>query len=845
MLAFRSISRYLRHIIFTYMSIQNFTRVLLCFSIFIILIPLWSSAQAPYKFNYQGIARDVTGNPMNNQSISIDLFILNDANASKAEFEEVHQLQTNEFGLYQLQIGNGTVRHGSMEQVKWEQGNKFIKVAIDPAGGEHFLPAGTTQLLSVPYAIYAERAGTSLETKKTRSGTMNYLSKFDASGSSSQEVNSQVYDNGTSIGIGTMFPFYGAKLHLLSNNSQNELLRLQNLDSLGIGRFTMFNDVDNKYATFTKYGSIYPGGYPGIETQYPFANMLAFGNNGGPFLLSTSGNIGMSLYKNNFSKLKININYETENVGIGGSAIPATQVHFNQSSIGDTVKLTNAYTGHTISDGFDIYNYNDTAYLMNRENASLQLGANNKVGLKVTNAGAVQIPGDLFILSGNPANGKVLTSDGSGQAAWVDWDTTNQMANWSTLGNSGLSPIQYLGTTDSQSLKFKVNNQLVGVFAVSGNLAFGKSALLNSTTGVDNIAIGREALKNNQTQSYNVAIGPTAMRDMTSGNSNVSVGAAATQAINLFNSISIGNAAGAYQQNLFNNVLIGNNTGVPKLSSGYSNTFLRNNVIIGDYALNSIGKAVPDSQVNDVAVGVYALANSNSSDNIGIGAYAGQNLQNNYNIAIGTEALHGGVTGTANLAIGWRALRIGTAIQSSISIGHNTNVATVSGTGNTTLGVAAAGNKISGDRNCFVGWHSGINNLTGNDNVFVGVHIGAYNQNTSNASTMVGSYSGYNLTSGTENTTLGFETLNNTTTGSDNIAIGFQAGKFMTSQSNVIAIGYKAGINNTQSNRVIIGYNELPRFPDAASAAAALPSSGPNGVYIYWNTTTNQIMVNP
>ncbi|HPI54891.1 MAG TPA: hypothetical protein PLU10_09370, partial [Chitinophagaceae bacterium] len=583
----------------------------------------------------------------------------------------------------------------------------------------------------------------------------------------------------------------------------------------------------------------------GIAAQYPYANLLAFGNNGGPFLLSTSGNIGMSLYKNNLSKLKININYENENVGIGGSALPSTQVHLNQNTEGDTMKLTNATTGHLNSDGFDIYNLNDTAYLMNRENASLQLGSNNKVGLKVTNAGAVQIPGDLYILSGNPSNGKVLTSDGAGQAAWVDWDTSNQMANWSTLGNSGLSPIQILGTTDSQSLKFKVNNQLVGVFAVNGNLALGKSALLNSTVGADNIAIGRDALKNNQTQSFNVAIGATTMRDMLSGNSNVAIGSAVPQAINLMNTISIGNAAGAYQQNLFNNVFIGNNTGVPKLSSGYSNTFLRNNVAIGDYAFNSIGKAVPDSQVNDVAVGVYALTNSSASDNIGIGAYAGQNLQNHFNIAIGTEALHGGVTGTANLAIGWRALRIGTAIQSSISLGYGSSAVTLSGTGNTTIGVAAAGNKISGDRNCFIGWHSGIHNTTGSDNVFVGVHIGGYNQNTSNASTMVGAYSGYNLTSGTENTTLGFETLNNTTTGSDNIAIGYQAGKFMTSQSNVIAIGYKAGINNTQSNRVIIGYNELPRFPDAASAAAALPSSGPNGVYVYWNTTTNQIMVNP
>ena len=68
-------------------------------------------------------------------------------------------MTTNEFGLYNLQIGNGTALKGEMKTVKWETGNKYIKVMIDPAGESEFVDAGTSQLLSVPYAIYADKVG--------------------------------------------------------------------------------------------------------------------------------------------------------------------------------------------------------------------------------------------------------------------------------------------------------------------------------------------------------------------------------------------------------------------------------------------------------------------------------------------------------------------------------------------------------------------------------------------------------------------------------------------------------------------------------------------------------------
>ncbi|QLH46007.1 MAG: hypothetical protein HWD58_10490 [Bacteroidota bacterium] len=83
------------------------------------------------KFNYQGIARDSKGNPMGKQTLGIKLSVLPTSDATTPEYEEVQTITTNEFGLYTLQIGNGQAVTGTMAEVKWETGNKYIRVSID------------------------------------------------------------------------------------------------------------------------------------------------------------------------------------------------------------------------------------------------------------------------------------------------------------------------------------------------------------------------------------------------------------------------------------------------------------------------------------------------------------------------------------------------------------------------------------------------------------------------------------------------------------------------------------------------------------------------------------------
>jgi hypothetical protein len=356
--------------------------------------PALLKAQVPQKFNYQGIARDTKGNPMGKQILGIKLSVLPTSDATTPEYEEVQTITTNEFGLYTLQIGNGTAVTGTMKEVKWETGNKYIKVAIDPQGGTNYADAGTTQLLSVPYAIYADKAGMAKETaggdragavstSAAGTGTVNFLTKFTAANTI---YNSQVFDNGTNIGIGTTTPAATAKIHINQNSaSVLEHMRMQNLSATGAGRFTLYSDGASNYSTFTKYGSTYAGGYAGITTLYPLANLLAFGNNGvaandglGRFLISTAGNAGISLFKGGTSKLKFHADFTTENVGIGGNAAPVSRVHLNNTDGSNMdLRLTNTASGQTASDGLVVSQTGTVSSVINRENDQLLLGANS------------------------------------------------------------------------------------------------------------------------------------------------------------------------------------------------------------------------------------------------------------------------------------------------------------------------------------------------------------------------------------------------------------------------------------------------------------------------------------
>ena len=118
-------------------------------------------AQSPEKMTYQAVVRDAGNNVLANQPVGMQISILQDSLNGNAVFKETHATTTNSVGLVNLEIGGGTIVSGSMTSIDWANGPYFIKTETDPSGGTNYTITGTSQLLSVPYALFAKTAGSS------------------------------------------------------------------------------------------------------------------------------------------------------------------------------------------------------------------------------------------------------------------------------------------------------------------------------------------------------------------------------------------------------------------------------------------------------------------------------------------------------------------------------------------------------------------------------------------------------------------------------------------------------------------------------------------------------------
>ena len=119
-------------------------------------------AQAPQSFSYQTVIRDASWQVLSNQNISLEISIIEDVANGTAIYTESHSATTNELGLVNLSIGDGGVMFGSWSNIDWGNHTYFIEVAVDVTGGTSYIVMGTTQLRSVPYALYAETSGSML-----------------------------------------------------------------------------------------------------------------------------------------------------------------------------------------------------------------------------------------------------------------------------------------------------------------------------------------------------------------------------------------------------------------------------------------------------------------------------------------------------------------------------------------------------------------------------------------------------------------------------------------------------------------------------------------------------------
>lgn len=112
-------------------------------------------AQVPQSINYQTIVRAENGQPLADQTVSLKFSVLLDGISGSVLYAEKHVKPTNQFGIINLQIGKGTVIYGQFSDIDWGAGRMFLNTQLDVNGGDNFTEMGTTEMISVPYALHA------------------------------------------------------------------------------------------------------------------------------------------------------------------------------------------------------------------------------------------------------------------------------------------------------------------------------------------------------------------------------------------------------------------------------------------------------------------------------------------------------------------------------------------------------------------------------------------------------------------------------------------------------------------------------------------------------------------
>ena len=123
----------------------------------LILVATQIFAQSPTGFNYQAIVRNSNGTAITTQAVSYRFNILEGSANGIVVYSEDHATSTDDRGLVDLVIGNG-VTSDNFSAINWGADDHFLEVEVDENGGSNYTTLGTSQFMSVPYALHAESA---------------------------------------------------------------------------------------------------------------------------------------------------------------------------------------------------------------------------------------------------------------------------------------------------------------------------------------------------------------------------------------------------------------------------------------------------------------------------------------------------------------------------------------------------------------------------------------------------------------------------------------------------------------------------------------------------------------
>ena len=440
------------------------------------------------------------------------------------------------------------------------------------------------------------------------------------------------------------------------------------------------------------------------------------------------------------------------------------------------------------------------------------------------------------------ANAGKFFSSGSGQNTFIG-DSAGQGASAASTGTGNVAVGRSAGEnlTTGGYVTFVGKNAGFANTSASGNSAFGAGALASNTTGDKNVSVGYEALVSNTTGERNVGVGYDCLRANTIGGQNVAIGESALRSNTTgYHNFALGRDALRTNTNGTKNIAIGTSAlytcnGNHNIAIGYTAgdaiTTGDRNIFIGTDAGTSTTTAF-----SNVGIGYEALKTCTSGgSNTAIGWASLKNNTGLYNTALGGRSLQANTSANNNVAVGYDALLSNTTGTQNVAVGKSTGDAVTTGSNNTLLGGVAGGAITTGSSNVAVGHEALRYATTPNNNIAIGKEaLGAATTGTQNIA--IGTNAGDALQTGEFTACLGNYSLT-AATGSQNTALGYSSGSTITSGGNNIVIGYDAQASAaTVSNEITLGNTSITslRIPGLQSGAA-------NGSVLTYNSSNGNI----
>jgi len=469
--------------------------LLLLLTTHISLLTLFS--QAPEKLTYQGVARNATGETLKETNIEIKFGVHAGTAGGELVWEETHATLTNEFGLFTLKIGDDGATAGSgtlssFSEIDWASTQYFLNVQMKVDAS--FEDMGTTEMLSVPYAMFAKYAATSGES------TTSYW--IDGAG---------VVTTTVDVGIGTPSP--AGKLEVQGDGDEADddpLFQVKRKDGetvFAVGGFSPGKGLTNDYLYVTPDSvRIY---VDTTETKGTKGGFAIGGFNPGK---GTSSSL-MHLTEDNY--------FIGHNAGSSMTTGLYNSFIGYEAGVNTTDGSSNVFIGHesgleNLGGNWNVFIGNNTGRDNTTGSSNIMIG--DEAGISNTDGYANVIMGDWAGYSNTEGAGNVFVGAEAGYSNTTGW------------GNVFIGPI-----TGAENITGE-NNVFMGLEAGNSNEDGNSNTFIGPGSGYLNIS-----------GSENVSIGLFAGSDNT-GNQNTFVGSYAGE-LNEFgnNNVFIGYGAGRYE----------------------------------------------------------------------------------------------------------------------------------------------------------------------------------------------------------------------------------------------------------------------------------------------------------